>query len=176
MAVKSELQARLAECGLEMHPTKTKIVYCKDGKRMTEYPNVSFDFLGYNFRGRWVRNMRNGSMFCSFTPTVSGSSLTAMRATIRDLKLRRWTHLSLADIAAKLNPLLRGWVGYYGRYSPSALGPLARYVNQTLTAWARRKFKRYAHRTRAGHFIQRLARQRADLFVHWQLGFTGKFV
>src|SRR5262249_34228173 len=46
-ALKAELQARLAECRLEMHPTKTKVVYCKDGKRRGTYPNIQFDFLGY---------------------------------------------------------------------------------------------------------------------------------
>jgi RNA-directed DNA polymerase len=51
-ALKAELQARLAECHLEMHPTKTKVVYCKDGKRKGKYPNVKFDFLGYCFRPR----------------------------------------------------------------------------------------------------------------------------
>ena len=124
-ALKAELQARLAECRLELHPTKTKIVYCKDGKRKGKYPNVKFDFLGYGFRPRLVRSFRNGELFCSFTPAVSSSALKAMRATIRDLNIRQRTQLSLADIARKLNPLLRGWIEYYGRYAPSALSPIA---------------------------------------------------
>jgi RNA-directed DNA polymerase len=47
-AVKAELQTRLAECRLEMHPTKTRIVYCKDGQRKGKYANRKFDFLGYS--------------------------------------------------------------------------------------------------------------------------------
>ena len=174
--LKAELQARLAECRLEMHPTKTRIVYCKDGKRRGKYPNVKFDFLGYCFRPRLVRRFRDNALFCGFNPAVSTSAMTAMRETIRDLNLRCQTQLSLQDIARQLNPLLRGWIGYYGRYAPSALYPLLRYVNHTLVAWAMRKFKRFKGRKiRAGRFFERLAKERSDLFVHWQNGMVGVF-
>lgn len=159
--VKAALQARLTECHLEMHPTKTRIVYCKDGKRKGEYPNIKFDFLGYCFRPRRVLNSRDNSLFCRLTPAVSPSALKSMRA---------------KEIAHRINPLLRGWINYYGRYAPSALAPLLRYVNQTLVAWARRKFKRFrGHKIRASCFLQKLVRRNANLFVHWQLGMTGTF-
>src|SRR5438270_2096410 len=75
---------------------------------------------------------------------------------------------SLQDIARQLNPLLRGWIGYYGRYAPSALSPLLRYVNHTLVAWATRKFKRFKSRkTLAGRVFERLAKSQPDLFVNW---------
>ena len=175
-ALKAELHARLAACGLELHPIKTKIVYCKDGKRRGTYPNVKFDFLGYCFRPRLVRRFRDNTLFCGFNPAVSASAMQAMRSAIRDLNLRRQTQLSLQDIARKLNPFLRGWIQYYGRYAPSALAPLLRYVNQTLLVWTMRKFKRFkTHKIRAGQFLQRLAATRPDLFAHWQLGMTGVF-
>jgi RNA-directed DNA polymerase len=159
-----------------LHPTKTKIVYCKDGKRKATYPNVKFDFLGYCFRPRRVRRRRDNALFCGFNPAVSVSALKAMRSAIRDLNLRRLTQLSLADIGQQINPLLRGWIAYYGRYAPSALAPLLRYVNQTLLAWAMRKFKRFkAHKVRASRFLQRLAADMPDLFAHWQLGLRGVF-
>ena len=174
--LKVALQARLAECHLEMHPTKTKIVYCKDGKRKGKYPNVKFDFLGYCFRPRRVRRLRDNSLFGGFNPAVSSSAMKAMRETIRDLNLRRQTQLSLQDIAQQLNPLLRGWIAYYGRYAPSALYPLLRYVNQTLVAWVMRKFKRFKrHKVQASQFLQRLATECVDLFVHWRIGMTGVF-
>ena len=131
-ALKAELQTRLAECGLEMHPTKTKIVYCKDGKRKGRYPNVTFDFLGYQFRPRKVRSSRNNELFCSFTPAVSPSALKTMRSTVRDLNIRQRTMRSLDDIASMFNPLLRGWIGYYGRYNRAALETMLRHVNLTL--------------------------------------------
>jgi RNA-directed DNA polymerase len=175
-ALKAKLQARLAECHLEMHPTKTKVVYCKDGKRKDRYPTVKFDFLGYCFRPRLVRRFRDNSLFCGFNPAVSPSAMKAMREAIRDLNIGHQTQRSLQDIAQQLNPLLRGWVEYYGRYAPSALYPLLRYVNQTLLAWVMRKFKRFkGHKIQASQFLQRLATERVGLFVHWQLGMTGTF-
>ena len=175
-AVKAELQARLAACHLEMHPAKTKIVYCRDGKRRGKYSNVKFDFLGYCFRPRLVRRFRDNSLFAGFNPAVSPSALKTMRETIRDLNIRRQTQRSLQDIAQKLDPLIRGWIAYYGRYAPSALYPLLRYVNQTLVAWAMRKFKRFKHhKTQASQFLQRLATECVDLFVHWRIGMTGVF-
>lgn len=175
-ALKAELQTRLAECHLEMHPTKTKIVYCRDGKRKGKYPNVKFDFLGYCFRPRLVRRFRDQTLFCGFNPAVSSSAMKAMRQTIRDLNLRRQTQLTLQDIAQKLNPLLRGWIAYYGRYAPSALYPVLRYVNQTLVAWVMRKFKGFrSHKVQASQLLQRLVKEQVNLFVHWQIGMTGVF-
>jgi RNA-directed DNA polymerase len=174
--VKAALQERLAECHLEMHPTKTRIVYCRDDKRRGKYPNVQFDFLGYCFRPRLVKRMRDDILFCGFNPAVSPAALKSMRAKIWELGIRRRSNWSLAEIAHRINPLLRGWINYYGRHAPSALAPLLRYVNQTLVAWATRKFKHFrAHKVRASHFLQRLSKQSAALFAHWQLGMTGTF-
>jgi group II intron reverse transcriptase/maturase len=168
-ALKTTLQARLVECQLELHPTKTKIVYCRDSNRNGVYPNVMFDFLGYCFRPRKAENKRSGKLFCSFAPAVSPSALKSMRETIRDLEIRRRTDVSMGDIALKINPLLRGWIEYYGRYTPSAITPMLRYVNQTLLAWVMRKFKRFKGRkTCAGQFLTRIARESAGLFVHWR--------
>ena len=176
LAVKAALQTRLAECHLELHPTKTKVVYCRDGKRKRKYPNVKFDFLGYCFRPRLVRRLRDNTLFCGFNPAVSASAMKAMRATIRQLNIRRQTQRSLDDIARLVNPLLRGWIEYYGRFAPSALYPVLRYVNHTLVAWAMRKFKRFKdHKIRAGRFFERLSKERADLFAHWKIGMTGVF-
>jgi group II intron reverse transcriptase/maturase len=175
-ALKAELQARLAECRLEMHPTKTKIVYCKDGKRRGKFPEVQFDFLGYCFRPRLVRRFRDKSLFCGFNPAVSSLSMKAMRSAIRELNFRHQTQMSLEEIARRLNPLLRGWIGYYGRYSPSALYPLLRYVNQMLLAWLMRKFKRFkGHKVLASIFLQDLAKEQAALLVHWNIGMIGTF-
>jgi RNA-directed DNA polymerase len=175
-AVKADLQARLAECHLEMHPTKTKIVYCKDGKRKGRYPNVTLDFLGYQFRPRVVKSSRNGELFCSFTPAVSPSSLKAIRSKVRDLNIRQITVRSLDDIARMLNPLLRGWIQYYGKYNPSALETMLRHVNLTLRGWVMRKFKRFqGRRVAAAIFLEKMVRLRSALFEHWRIGMIGAF-
>ena len=175
-AIMAGLQARLAECHLEMHPTKTKIVYCKDGSRKGSYVNQGFDFLGYGFRPRLVKNSRRGSLFWSFTPAVSQAALTTMRETIRKTNLRNRTQITLADVANEINPVLRGWIEYYGRYSPSALYPMFRHVNRSLVAWAMRKYKRLSgHRTRAGLFLEAISRNNPRLFAHWRKGTVGAF-
>jgi RNA-directed DNA polymerase len=173
-ALKAELQARLAECHLEMHPTKTKIVYCKDRNRKGTYPNVQFDFLGYCFRPRLVKRSHSNGLFWGFNPAVSAGALKSMRGTIRELDLRHQTQVPLGEIARQINPLLRGWIEYYGRYAPSALHPMLRYVNQTLRAWAMRKFKRLKRsKVLAGCWLARMAQEHATLFVHWRTGMIG---
>ena len=175
VAMKTALATRLAECQLEMHPEKTKIVYCKDGKRRGKYPNTKFDFLGYCFRTRGAIN-RKRQMFTGFGPQVSASSLKAMRQEIRELHLRRRTHVRLADIAREINPILQGWLNYYGRYSPAAMHLVWKYVNATLIAWAMRKYKRYAGRKiAAGRMIGSIANKRRRLFVHWHQSKVGAF-
>jgi group II intron reverse transcriptase/maturase len=172
--VKEALASRLAECHLQLHPSKTKIVYCKDDRRKGDYETVAFDFLGYCFRPRSVKGPRSQNLFCGFTPAVSKPALNAMRSTIRDLKLRKRTEVTLDDIARELNPMTRGWIAYYGRYTRSALYPVVRYIDQTLAVWIKRKFKRFHHRLgRARLFLAKIARENPRLFVHWQLGASG---
>lgn len=155
---------------------KTKIVYCLTGNRRRNYPNVSFDFLGYCFRPRKIKRSQEDTFFCGFAPAVSNSAMRAMRATIRQLNIRRQTQRSLNDIARLLNPLIRGWLAYYGRFSRSALYPVLRDVNLILMAWAMWKFKRFRkHKLRTGRFFERLSKERPDLFAHWSVGMIGAF-
>jgi group II intron reverse transcriptase/maturase len=175
LAIKAKLAARLAECHLEMHSEKTRIIYCKDGNRRGTYPNTKFDFLGYCFRARAARN-RKGQLFTSFGPQVSAISLKAMRQEIRGLNFRRRTQIGLVDIAQKLNPILQGWLNYYGRFCPTAMNPMWRYVNATLVAWTMRKYKRYAGRKiQASQLIGSIAIKRPRLFVHWHQSSVGAF-
>jgi len=175
-AVKAALAIRLAECGLEMHPDKTRIVYCKDGRRKGRYPDKEFDFLGYTFRARLVKNRELNRLFVSFTPAVSSKALSAMRQATRISNLRNRTDLSLQQIAQMHNPVLRGWLEYYGRFYRSAMHPVLRHFNKTLVAWAMRKFKRFrGHKTRTCQFLIGMAKRQPHLFVHWQRGMVGAF-
>lgn len=175
-AIMAKLSARLAECGLHMHPEKTQIVYCKDGSRKGRYPNTKFDFLGYTFRPRVVKNRKRNSLFVSFTPAVSAKALKTMRQTTRRLNYRNRTDLSLRDISRLHNPVLRGWVAYYGKFYPSALNPIFRHFNKTLVAWAMRKYRRLkGHKTRTSRFLEGVAVKQPYLFVHWQRGTVGAF-
>ncbi len=173
--IRAALEKRFSECGLELHAKKTKIVYCKDDRRTGDHPHTSFDFLGYTFRPRSVKNRKQGNLFVGFTPAVSESALKAMRSEIR--WFRRRSDFSLSEIARMLNPKLRGWMAYYGRYYPSAMYAVWRHFNTTLVAWAMQKFKRLRRRkTQAGRFLERIARRDPSLFYHWSIGMVGVFV
>src|SRR5712692_8017810 len=117
-ALKVELQARLAECRLELHPTKTKVVYCKDRSRRGTYPNVQFDFLGYRFRPRRVRRSQEHTLFCGFNPAVSPSALKDRRSPSRSCDIQHPAQLSLGYVAREINPGLPMWIAYFLQYSP----------------------------------------------------------
>jgi len=164
-----ELKGRFSECGLELHPEKTKIVYCKDDDRRGNYPNESFDFLGYTFRARRSKN-RWGEYFVNFSPAVSNQATKRIRQTIRGWSLHRRSDKSLDDLARRFNPMIRGWINYYSRFYKSALYPTLRHLNRILARWAGRKYKRLGrHRRRAMHWLGRIATRQPALFAHWHL-------
>ena len=170
------LRQRFEACGLELHSEKTKIVYCKDGSRKGQYKNTAFDFLGYTFRRRLCKNRKRNSMFVNFTPAVSKGALKAMGLKIRKLRVRMRSELNIEQLARWLNPLINGWIAYYGRFSRSGLYPMCRQVNKTLVRWARRKYKKFRYRkSKAMLFVQGIARQNPTLFSHWRAGMVGEF-
>ena len=161
---------RLARCRLEVHPQKTKIVYCRDSNRTGRAREESFDFLGFTFRPRRARN-RRGEYFASFSPAISGVAAKTIRQTMRrSWRIRRRTDKSLTDLANMFNPELRGWICYYGSYCRSALYPVFRPLDRALTRWAMRKFKRFrGHQRRARKWLEGIARRDPRLFAHWYL-------
>lgn len=164
------LRERFAECKLELHPEKTRIVYCKDDDRRGQYPETTFDFLGYTFCPRRAKNWR-GKFFVSFLPAVSNEAATAMRRVIHDWRLHLKPDKSIEDLSRMFNPIIRGWIGYYGRLYRSRLYRVLRHLNRALVYWVRRKFKRFhRHRQRADQWLGRLARREPQLFAHWQMG------
>ena len=170
------LKKRFEECGLGLHPDKTKIVYCKEGSRKERHKQIKFDFLGYTFRPRLVKNSKRNSMFVSFTPAVRKVALKSMRATTRQWNLRNRTDLGLGDIARMYNPVIRGWLTYYGKYYPSALYWFCRHFNKTLVAWAMRKYKKLkGHKTRVSQFLEKISEENPKLFAHWKRGMVGAF-
>ncbi len=168
-AVKRSIEARLKRCKLALHPDKTKIVYCQDDNRRGSYPQDKFDFLGYTFRPRRSKN-RWGQHFINFSPAVSQQAATKMRHEMRRWRLHLRSDKALDDLARRWNPVLRGWINYYGRFYKSALHPVFRHLNRTLTRWATRKFKRLRRRPRrAQHWLGGVARREPRMFAHWEL-------
>jgi RNA-directed DNA polymerase len=162
------IRQRLEQWGLTVHPEKTKIVYCKDGSRKEEYPETKFTFLGYEFRARKLRNKENGVIFVGFMPAVSPKALKSIGYTIRSWRLGVRTPMTIEAIATMVNPVIRGWINYYGRYHGSALRPVLRQLDFALARWAMRKYKRRHRRlTCALRWLAQIA-QRRPLLVHWQ--------
>ncbi len=167
--IKMVIEERLKQCRLELHPEKTKIVYCKDTFRKGNYPNEKFDFLGYTFRPRKAKS-RNGKFFVSFLPAVSNEAAKSIRKTIRSWRLHRMTDKSLRDLACMFNPVIRGWVNYYGQFYKSALHPVLIQLNASLQRWAMRKYKKIrCRKRRAFYMLGRIAKQMPNLFAHWRL-------
>jgi len=166
-ALREVLEARFEACELELHPQKTKIVYCKDANRRGMYPNQQFDFLGYTFRPRSAKN-RNGELFVSFAPAVSDKAAKSLRHRIRRWRLHRRNDLALEDLAQWTRPVLAGWVRYYGRFHPSVLCGALRTLDQFLVRWVQRKYRRLrGHYLQAWGWLRRVKARKPRLFAHW---------
>jgi group II intron reverse transcriptase/maturase len=167
--LKDALERRFADCGLELHPSKTKIVYCKDDDRRGKYPNEKFDFLGYEFRPRRSKN-RWGKFFVNFSPGASTAAMKVIRERIRVWQLGCRVDRWIDDLARMFNPVIRGWLNYYGRYYKSALYPTLRYLNRCLARWAMAKYKRLRrHKRQAEHWVRRISLRDPKLFAHWTM-------
>lgn len=168
--VMRKVKERLRECKLEMHPEKSRIVYCRDVNRQDEYPVTQFTFLGYCFRPRKAVD-KYGRVYVNFTPAVSREALKAMRQMVRGWHIQLKCDKSLEELSNMFNPVLRGWMNYYGRFHASALKPLWRQVNAYLARWLMRKYRHLArHCTRAFHELSHLAVKSPGLFAHWGSG------
>lgn len=167
------IRDRFEQCGLELHPTKTRIVYCKDDDRRGDGEHVAFDFLGYTFQPRRAKN-RWGKHFVSFLPAISTKAAKAIRVTIREWRMASTrNNRPIEDLARLVNPTAQGWMNYYGRYYRSKCIQVLRHINEALALWARRKFKRFRRRERASvHWLGGIARREPALFAHWRFGAT----
>jgi len=159
---------RLGALGLELHPDKTKIVFCKDANRRGIVEHTSFDFLGYTFRGRLARGPRG--YFVSFSPAMSTKAKKAVGQKVRAWHLKRRTGSDLSGLAEDVNPQVRGWINYYGAFYRSELSSLARRIDEHLVRWAMHKFKRLRGKpSRAWDWLAAARQRQPKLFAHWHL-------
>jgi RNA-directed DNA polymerase len=167
--VRDAIVARLAQVGLELNLDKTRIVYCKDSDRRGSHEHEQFTFLSYTFRPRLARS-KTGKKFVSFLPAVAEDAAKEMRRTIKRWRLHLRSGSTLADLAQEINPTVRGWINYYGRFYRTELIQTLKLINQYLMRWAMRKYKRLrGHPTRAARFLTAVAERDRNLFAHWRL-------
>jgi RNA-directed DNA polymerase len=168
-ALLERLKERMLACKLEIHPEKTRIVYCKDSNRRKEHEHTSFTFLGYEFRPRVLRN-KDGQYFIGFTPAVSPQARKSLRESIRDIR-RQTLHLGLDEVARRMNPVIRGWTNYFGKFNPSLMKHELGNVNLALARWAMRSHKALKGKlTKALAWLSTCSETRPNLFVHWEMG------
>jgi RNA-directed DNA polymerase len=170
--VMEKIRARFHQCGLELHPEKTQIIYCRDVNRKGDHPVQSFTFLGYAFRPRKSVD-KYGRVYVNFAPAVSREAIKAMRQTIRGWHIQLKNNKELVELSAMFNPTLRGWMNYYGRFYASAMFPVWNHMNGFLVRWLMRKHKSLAwHKRRARRTLGRLAETLPGAFVHWKAGYA----
>ena len=165
--MRAALAERLESLGLELHPEKTKIVYCKDGKRRGAYEHTSFTFLGYTFQPRGAKG-RDGQLFVSFQPAVSKDALAKMGAEVQSWRLHLRTGHDLDGLAEWLNPIAAGWMNYYGRFYRSRLYPLLQRINTYLMRWAGKKYKRLRGYRRFTRWWFGIVKRVPELFAQWR--------
>lgn len=164
-----QVEDRLADCGLTLHPQKTKIVYCKDTNRKGSFLTVAFDFLGYRFQPR-LAVWRGGLFGVSYLPAASPKALKAFRRRVRNWGLQRRSDKGLIDLARMFNRQIKGWIGYFRCFYKSALYPTLRLIDAHLLRWVMRKHKRFKQRPRQARlWLARLVKSTPELFAHWSL-------
>ena len=164
--VLAALHERMAQVGLQLHPDKTRIVYCKDSNRQAEFACTSFTFLGFTFRPRSARR-KDGVMFTSFLPAVSKDALNKMSAKVRSWRLHRRVNSTGAELAELVNPVVRGWMSYYGAFYRSALYPLLHRINTNLLWWIMRKYRRLSTWKKSIQAMGDARERNPRYFEHW---------
>jgi RNA-directed DNA polymerase len=167
-AVLAAISERMAEVGVRLHPDKTRVVYCKDGKRRGDHDHTGFTFLGFSFRARKARNGRDGTYFSSFLPAMSPEALKAKSAQLRSMRIHRRIDLTLDDLARWLNPIVGGWMNYYGRFYWSQMAPFLQRINSYLRRWARNKYRRLRTHKSFRRWWAGLLDRQPSLFRHWK--------
>jgi group II intron reverse transcriptase/maturase len=157
---------RMEQVGLRLHPDKTRIVYCQDGSRRGSHEHTSFTFLGFTFRQRKARN-KKGQYFSAFLPAISKDAMKRLNAEVRSWRLHHRTGQTFGDLARRINPIVRGWMQYYGAFHRSALYQLLSRINAYLVRWIRNKYKRLRAVKKAIECWRGITERYPRLLAHW---------
>ena len=167
----TKLKERMLECGLELHPEKTKLVYCRDYRRKGNHNSVQFDFLGFSFQPRTAKSKRDGKLYLGYDCAISKCSKQQILAKMRDFDIKHLTFKSIVGVAQFLNPYIRGWVNYFGKFRGYEMNSIFQLLSRRLVSWARKRYKRYKTSIRRAYkWLERIKKQFPYLLYHWQLG------
>lgn len=173
--VLNRIKERMRECKLELHPEKTRIVYCPSTKRRKKRKGelTQFDFLGFTFRSRKVVT-KAGKVTTGFLPAISNKSMKRIVRRLREMRIHRWSSSGIEQLSKILSPMIRGWIQYYGRVCKYEMNTLFVRINNRLVKWAYNKYKRLKRRKSfpiARKWLREVAYRSEYLFPHWEWGF-----
>lgn len=160
------LTERFKQCGLELHPEKTKIIYCKSWKHKADYARISFDFLGFTFRPRLIKT-RQGKQLVCFLPAISQKAAKRIRTAINGWTWLKWQQGDIKDIIRFSQSKLRGWMEYYGRFGRGAIANVLFHFDMKLSRWAKRKYKKLKTLIQAAKRVNLFRRRNRKLLAHW---------
>ena len=167
------LDERMKVCGLELHPEKTKLVYCRDYRRQESFETVKLDFLGYSFQPRSTKSKQTGKLFLGFDCAISISSKKRIADKLEELEIHRLNFNSIVGVALYLEPFIRGWINYYGKFRITELNPVFLLLRQRIVWWARKRYKRYkTNMNKAYRWLDKVKKQFPNLFYQWRYGFA----
>lgn len=163
-----KLKLRMNEFELTLHPDKTKIVYCKNYRRLKKHGNESFTFLSYSFQPRTIKS-KLGGRFLIFGAGICNAAKMHIRTCIKEILRPQWSTQTLEWFAGKLNPKIRGWINYYTRFSKKEAHNVFYYLNELIRKWMKNKFK--IRGTKLTYKKYELMQAETPLlFYHWKLG------
>ncbi len=164
-----QIRKRMEDCGLTLHPEKTKIVKCQKWGSDDEHPNKSFDFLGYRFKPRKAQT-KDGRIIGTFTPGISNKAVKRIQTWIRENKMFKDTGKALMELGERIKLQSRGWINYYGKFRPSDLSRVFKPINRQIGKWYAKKHK--CGQTEANIRVHKIAERHRYLFIHWYWGQT----
>jgi len=164
--LKAVITNRFKQCGLELHPEKTKIVYCKSWKHKAEYDRISFDFLGFTFRPRLTK-LKKGKYLVCFLPAVSRKSAKRIRTEINSWSWQKWQQCGISVIIQHSQSKLRGWINYYSAYGRREIQNVLFHFDKRLSRWAKHKYKKTKTIMQAARRVNAFRRRNTRLFAHW---------
>ena len=160
------MQGRFQACGLELHPEKTKIVYCKGGYNKLNYSVVNFDFLGYTFGPKRIKT-KKGQFGVYFVPRISQKKAKLIRQEINSWPWLKWIPQGLSKIKYYSRSRLLGWLNYYGVFGKTLIRNTLFHFDKRLSRWAKKKYKKLKSLMQAARWVNNLRKQKACSFPHW---------